>query len=301
MTLSSRPYREPSDLVPLQTFVMQAAGGEPDHGYFQIGDLVWGLYQNTSLDPAKTIQLWLEDDRIIGMLFAHAPGVVGYHVDRQHPEQVAIIGQMLDRLEAGNMDTFELAGQRVAMAVMETDATMQAALTARGFAFDEYWMNHYVYPLTDALPAVALPPGYSVRPVGGADEWPARVDLHREVWAPSKVTLPAYERLRAAPAYRPDLDLVVVAPDGTLAAYCICWHDPVNGTGEFEPVGTRPAAQGLGLGKAIIAAGLQRLRALGAQVALVYTPEDNEAAKALYRSAGFEVRNRHLFWSKVIG
>ena len=40
--------------------------------------------------------------------------------------------------------------------------------------------------------------------------------------------------------YRSDLDCVVEAPDGTFAAYVLCWYDEDNGVGEFEPVGTHP-------------------------------------------------------------
>ena len=72
------------------------------------------------------------------------------------------------------------------------------------------------------------------------------------MWYPSKVTLEAYRRMRSVSDYTPELDIVVVAPDGTFAAYCICWLDPVNKIGEFEPVGTRETFRGKGLGKAVM-------------------------------------------------
>jgi ribosomal protein S18 acetylase RimI-like enzyme len=132
--------------------------------------------------------------------------------------------------------------------------------------------------------------------VAGEDEWAARVELHRDVWSPSRVTLEAYRRLRAAPIYRPDLDLVVIAPDGTLASYAICWLDAANRSGEFEPVGTRAAFRGQGLGKAVVQEGFRRLRACGARVACVTAVGGNMAAQKLYASAGFQtVTREHLY------
>jgi len=66
--------------------------------------------------------------------------------------------------------------------------------------------------------------------------------------------------MRGIPGYTPELDLVAVSADGTFASYCICWLDPVSKIGEFEPVGTRAAYRGKGLGKALMLAGLRRLK-----------------------------------------
>lgn len=58
--------------------------------------------------------------------------------------------------------------------------------------------------------------------------WQVNVAVHRNAFAPSRMTVEKYRRIMNAPTYRPDLDLVVVAPDGTFAAFCIVWFDEVN-------------------------------------------------------------------------
>jgi ribosomal protein S18 acetylase RimI-like enzyme len=145
-----------------------------------------------------------------------------------------------------------------------------------------------------------LAPGFSVRAVGGVEELPARVELHRDVWHPSKVTLPAYERLRSLSEYQPELDLVVVAPDGRLAAYALCWLDPINQTGEFEPVGTHADFRGQGLGKAVMQEGLRRLRQHGAKAAYVTAIGGNEAARGLYESVGFATYTVERFYKQPL-
>jgi ribosomal protein S18 acetylase RimI-like enzyme len=154
--------------------------------------------------------------------------------------------------------------------------------------------------LDDDIPTLALPEGWTVRNVGGEEEWQRRVDAHREVYHPSRVTLEAYRRLRRAPYYRPDLDLVAVSPDGEFAAYCICWYDPATHIGEFEPVGTRAAYRRRGLGKALMFEGQRRLRALGARTAIVYTNGDNIPAIPLYQSAGFRIVDREYLYQKAL-
>jgi mycothiol synthase len=117
-------------------------------------------------------------------------------------------------------------------------------------------------------------------------------------WHPSRVTLEAYRRLRTAPGYDPRLDLVAVAPDGTFGSYCICWFDPGSRTGLFEPLGTSTMYRRKGLGKSVMHEGLRRLRELGAHTAFVTAVHDNEAARSLYESVGFQTVNRERLYGK---
>ena len=91
-----------------------------------------------------------------------------------------------------------------------------------------------------------------------------------------------YRNIQNAPLYRRDLDLVVVAPDGAIAAFCTIWFDDVTRSAYFEPVATVPAHRRRGLGRAVMTEGLRRLQRLGATTAFVggLSP----AANALYRS-----------------
>jgi ribosomal protein S18 acetylase RimI-like enzyme len=94
------------------------------------------------------------------------------------------------------------------------------------------------------------------------------------------------------PGYECDLDLVAVAPDGTFGAFCMCWVDPVNMSGEFEPVGTRPAFRRKGMARAVLHEGLRRMKARGCTTALVWCEGDNQATQRLYESVGFRQAKR---------
>jgi ribosomal protein S18 acetylase RimI-like enzyme len=94
---------------------------------------------------------------------------------------------------------------------------------------------------------------------------------------------------------------VAALPGGNFASYCICWLDAANQIGEFEPVGTRPAYRGQGIGKAVIVEGLRRLRDAGAHTAIVYTPRHNEPAQKLYLSAGFQIVASEFLYRKALG
>jgi len=94
-----------------------------------------------------------------------------------------------------------------------------------------------------------------------------------------------YRNIQNAPLYRRDLDMVAITPEGAVAAFCTIWFDDVTRTAYFEPVGTAPAYQRRGLGKAVMCEGLRRLKRMGATLAFVgsYSPP----AHALYASVGF--------------
>ena len=97
----------------------------------------------------------------------------------------------------------------------------------------------------------------------------------------------SYRNVMRSNTYRAELDTVVVAPDGTFAAFCLCWFDEENRVGELEPVGTHPRYQRMGFARAACLAALARLKALGGDAAIVYRSGGDEVAASLYGSLGF--------------
>jgi mycothiol synthase len=98
--------------------------------------------------------------------------------------------------------------------------------------------------------------------------------------------------------YKPDLDLVIVAPDGRLAAFCICWLDSISEAGQVEPLGVHCDFRSLGLAKAILLEGIRRLHSHGATQIFVETDNYRNAAFRLYESVGFQVIQDVLVYRK---
>jgi mycothiol synthase len=135
-----------------------------------------------------------------------------------------------------------------------------------------------------------LPAGFSIRPLAGENEVDAYVQLHRAVFESKNMTAEWRTRTLRRPEYTPGLDLVAIAPDGRLAAFCICWlakdseGEPI---GQVEPLGVHEDFRELGLGRAILSEGLQRLHLCGADEVYVETDKYRNAALTLYEAMGF--------------
>ena len=100
--------------------------------------------------------------------------------------------------------------------------------------------------------------------------------------------------------YDGERDLFVRSPDGRGASACTIWFDEVNGVGLFEPVGTHPAFQRQGLGKAVMTEGLRRMKSAGMRRAIVGFDPTNVAALALYTSMGFRACEYFTFPHKDV-
>ena len=138
----------------------------------------------------------------------------------------------------------------------------------------------------------ALPAGFIIRPLAGENEVEAYVQLHRAVFESKNMTAEWRTRALRRPEYLSDLDLVAVAPDGRLAAFCICWLDKNSEgkpSGQIEPLGVHEDFRRLGLGRAILSEGLRRLYLCGADRIYVETDKYRNAALEFYKSMGFRV------------
>jgi ribosomal protein S18 acetylase RimI-like enzyme len=170
------------------------------------------------------------------------------------------------------------------------------ALEAAGFANQadvgvDSWSKVYMRRL-GGLPVkdYRIPPGFTVRSLAGAAEVETYVELHRAVFGTKNMTVAWRQRTLQQPSYRPDLDVVVEAPDGRLAAFCIGWLHGRNG--QIEPLGCHVDFRHYALGRIALAEVLRRLQTAGAEQIFVETDNYRNTAMKLYEHMGFEaIRN----------
>ena len=150
--------------------------------------------------------------------------------------------------------------------------------------------------LPDAGPDAAGPPEPSpavtirgFEPEADAAEWVHLNALvfagHPEQGALTRLDLTARQ---AQPWYDPDDFLIARAgATGRMVGYTWLKIEGDEGVGEVYVVGVHPDAAGQGLGRTLMLAGLDRLRARGRTSAALYVEADNVPAVRLYRSLGF--------------
>ena len=157
--------------------------------------------------------------------------------------------------------------------------------------------------LAEPIADISLPPGFQVRACRGLAEVEARAWAQYGAFdssAPFEQYVQRFTRFMQSPVYDPRADLVAAAPDGRIAAFCITWTDAENRVGLFEPVGTHPDFQRLGLGKAVMLAALRRLHDQGMQQAIVCTVDHNTPALHLYEAVGFQPYTTFRWYTKAV-
>jgi predicted N-acetyltransferase YhbS len=161
----------------------------------------------------------------------------------------------------------------------DDDHALVELLAGSGFApLDERsgltWLD------AEARPApTPLPDGFAItdRASGPSRPHPMRRRNGDEVEA----------RLRQCPLYDPALDLSVETEDGAVAGYALFWLDLVNAVGLVEPMRVEDAYRRLGLARALLTEGLDRLARRGARrLKFGYS---TEPARTLYTGVGFRI------------
>jgi len=239
---------------------------------WHVGDIAWGLHQHEGREHEWTIRLWEESGRVVAWSWLKgAKGWLEFDIRR---DRLELLDEILDDPDA-----------RVAFA-FDDDTEVRAALSRHGYTHPRHPMHYLVRDLPRPPEPPRLPDGFCCR-AAESDDLAERVAIHRDVWAPSRVTESSFANVTATWPYRSSLDCVVEPPDGRFAAYCLAWPDDETGVGEFEPVGVREEFRRRGLGAAVCTFALRRLHEEGLRQAVVYCAD--EPACALYRSLGFHL------------
>jgi mycothiol synthase len=135
-----------------------------------------------------------------------------------------------------------------------------------------------------------MPAGLRLRPFVPAQDEPAVVEVNNRAfaWHPEQGRWDVAEMVlrEQQPWFDPAGFLLAVDAEDRLCGFHWTKVHP-GGLGEVYVIGIDPSAQGIGLGGALIVAGLAHLRAQGLAEVLLYVESDNAAALRTYGKLGF--------------
>ena len=306
-----RPYQTEDDYWRIRDFLRQVTRfnrRRDARGGWHVARLDywrWHVVENCRACDAFDSVTFIWETRVLGriaaVLNAEGRGEAHFQV---HP------GVRTPELEEAMLDVAEQrlanrrpdGGSRLIVFADRGDAMRRSLLARRGYTVGG-WPDAAEHQrrqvLSEPIPPLPAPAGYTVRPLGDVAELPARSWASWRAFHPDEPDEKYegwtwYHNIQRQPLYRRDLDIVAVpdqpavteaAPTGEIAAFCTAWYDDVTRTAYFEPVGTAPEHQRRGLGKAVMTEALRRLQRMGCVLAFV--GGYSQAANALYASAGF--------------
>ena len=275
------------EYLALATSLLQRARlAHADAGVWEAADLQWWWSTPRASDTIDQV-FWIDDEgpvagvvltdwgRAWGCDLIVVPGATAVPLS-------TLWGRAVEEIEALGLEEVEVL-------VDDHDAELIGVIAGTGLVADEQsgttWMG-----AENLAAGVPLPEGFAL--VDRAEETSKPHPMRRrngdEVEA----------RLRQCSLYDPALDLAVSAADDQVAGYALFWFDPVTKVGVVEPMRVEDEYQRRGLARAMLAAGLDRLVARGAQRLKVGYSTD--AARALYVGAGFRVTstNTAYVWKR---
>jgi ribosomal protein S18 acetylase RimI-like enzyme len=230
---------------------------------WHIGDIAWQRWRHAGREEEWVLRTWGDD---AWSWLKLESGLLDFDVAADRPE---LLDEVLAEPRAKTAWGFD---------------ELRPALERHGFVEPRGSMHFNVREVDEAPELPPLPEGFRYRTVEASD-LAEQVAIHRDVWAPSRLTEESFTNVMAAWPYRGSLDCVVEASDGRFAAYALMWPDDENGVGELEPVGVREEFRRRGLGTAVCTYALRRWHEEGGRTAIVLC--ESESACALYESIGF--------------
>ncbi|HEV2068045.1 MAG TPA: hypothetical protein VGR08_14545, partial [Thermomicrobiales bacterium] len=221
--MTSRPSEGDPDLARMDDMVAASPGDS-----LHLADLPWRLSSPSARDPERT-RLWEDaDGRLVAWAVLQFPWhCVDYQVDpsaRSEALEGAVLGWAAERLNG------EAAGIGESLpfyaSARKDDTRRSTAIRRTGFSPDEWSYVHMAREMDGPIPVPVLPEGFRIRPLAGETEIEAYVAMHRAAFGSANMTAEWRRSTLRHPRYVKGLNLVIVAPDGVLVGFCVCWITP---------------------------------------------------------------------------
>jgi mycothiol synthase len=265
---------------------------------------VW--FDHPHRDKARDVRLWRDEEgelRAMGMLMfpPDEHEAVGHFYWQVHPQ--ARGSGLEDEVITWAEDvTREVAKERGLPGVVrpegrEGDPYHLPVLERHGYTPIRYFFLMR-RSLDEPIPEPRFPEGFTLTHLQSDEDVPRWVEMFNlsfiDHFEHHDLTVERRKQRMAAPGYRRDRDLIAVAPDGTFAAFCLCDVDAEynerndKSEGWIAVLGTRRGYRKIGLGRAMLLAGLHQLKSEGLSIAALGVDAENPTgALGLYESTGF--------------
>jgi len=298
MKIQARPYRDPTDLVRMRQLLIDGRQSNIPASYMHPGCLDWDTHNPPDeQENRRNLQLWERMGEEPPALEAWAmywryEGTFDLFVSpalHGAPQHEAVMDEYLAWAEARAREAEKK--QICPFWLLDYDDVMIRLMKERGFVEIPMDPPPPLFERSlDELPPIRLPEGFTVHGVSNLDDGWLRARVTHGAFRPNddwEAYADGYAKFIGSAVYDGERDLFVRSPDGRGVSACVIWFDQVNAVGLFEPVATHPDFQRMGLGKAVMAEGMRRMKAAGMRRAIVGFDPNNAAALALYTSMGF--------------
>jgi mycothiol synthase len=269
-------------------------------------------------DLNRDIYLWEDETRLLGFgavwVLPPSENHSGFLWFNVHP---TVRGSALENqiLAWSEQRMREVAHERGVCVNLQTGARVGhhyrvSLLEQHGFVRERYFYR-MTRSLAEPIPTAQFPEGFSVRHVDCDRDAEAWVEMFNQSfidhWNHHPLTIAQFKHYRTEPDYNPALDRIAIAADGTFAAFftgqIYLKDNQRNGRNEgwINVLGTRRGFRRLGLGRAMLLSGLEQLKAIGVETALLGVDSKNPSgALRLYESVGFTQLHTSISYTKEV-
>ena len=248
-------------------------------------------------------RIWRQEDKIVGFAFVDEFNNLWFDTEPEFalPDELEteIVGWGIHCIKTRSAETG--TAHTLDCTCNAEDSYRIHVLEKHGFTPEPVRSLQYARPLNGPILEYPLPVGFSVRCVKGRQEVEQLVALHRAAFGTNHMSMEYRLAMMSTPQYIREMDLVAVTPNDDLVAFCVCgFDDPDKKIGYTDPIGTHPSYRKIGLGKALISAGLAALKNAGANTVRLGTGSENIAMQKLASDAGFVCASEKRWFSKAV-
>ncbi|MDA0769516.1 MAG: hypothetical protein BZY79_03815 [SAR202 cluster bacterium Casp-Chloro-G4] len=265
-------------------------------------DFMLQFLSQPDVDPLERCFVAETDDLVVGFVLISYEAPIG--------RAVASGGVLGDYRKQGigrellNKAVSQAESLKVEVLHVEVSSQGDAAkrvLETEGFHMTKgYWQMQW---LGDVRPSPSLPDGYSIRPfeIGKDEETLTQLQnvAFGENWGFSPNTVDQISARVRLDRMTPD-GILFITDNGQPAAYnwTMISASESKATGFISMTGVHPDYRGKGLGRAIVAAGMQYLKAQGVDSIELEVDSENTPARELYLKLGFKKVHETLWYEK---
>ncbi|MHA2175536.1 MAG: GNAT family N-acetyltransferase [Candidatus Hodarchaeales archaeon] len=302
LEIRSRPYNKQSDFDSIMKFLGNLYDRTKSYeNWFP------DRFENSSDSREDGVRIWEKTDGsydppkkvIIGLTARDSPRDFFLNVD---PEYRYIEREMIERIEKMYHNIKDEKGKKgkLRINILEGNQTRENLLHEMGFQFENLYGYYRIRSSKEPIPTHKCPDGFKIRAIEKEDYEQQALLIQRVFGHGEWFNAEVLDWLANCSFHVPELDLIAVTPDNTIASFCTFRMDPHSKIVSLEPMGTNPDYRKLGLGKAILTEGIRRTMKYNPPFFYIDGAASTPAANRLYDVTGFSEKYAINSWSKEL-